>query len=122
MEVANAVRITEALAGRGPCVNVPIWVIGRRLATVSTRIHPDRRATLAWLCAFSGIALDTHGVSLRSFRVRVMRGYSAMRATDSSLPFSSLSPFLMVTYRTFFFASSARLFGCVGTAYVATCL
>ena len=42
--------------------------------------------------------------------------YSAIRATDSSLPFSSLSPFLMVTYRTFFFASSARLFGWVGTS------
>lgn len=47
--------------------------------------------------------------------------YSAMRATLSFAPFASSSPFLMVTYSTLFFASSARLFGCVGTDHVPIC-
>lgn len=41
--------------------------------------------------------------------------YSWMRATLSSAPLSSFSPFLMLTNSTLFFASSARLFGWVGT-------
>lgn len=42
--------------------------------------------------------------------------YSWIRATLSSASFASFSPFLMLTNNTLFFASSARLFGCVGTA------
>ena len=42
--------------------------------------------------------------------------HSWMRATLSSEPLASFSPFLMLTNSTLFFASRARLFGWVGTA------
>ena len=46
---------------------------------------------------------------------------SSMRATASSAPFGSPSPFFMLTNSTLFFVSSARLFGWVGTDQLATC-